>query len=175
MRNRFLVILAAGIVLSLGMRFGIPEEGMYPLSELKQLDLVEAGLEIDPSEIYNPNGLSLVDALVNVGGCTGSFVSGDGLIITNHHCAFRSISRVSSAENNYLEEGFLADNREDEIPAQGVTCRITESYEDVSEVILSSVEGVTDVTERIRLINQKISELEEEATDEENSITADVA
>lgn len=73
-----------------------PEEGMFPLSEIHKLDLKKAGLKIDQNEVYNPNGISLVDALVNVGGCTGSFVSNDGLIITNHHCAFSAVQLAST-------------------------------------------------------------------------------
>lgn len=72
------------------------DEGMFPLSEIHKLDLKKAGLKIDQNEIYNPNGTSLVDALVNVGGCTGSFVSGEGLIITNHHCAFSAVQLAST-------------------------------------------------------------------------------
>ena len=51
----------------------IPDEGMYPLSEISKLDLNSAGLKIDVDEVYNPDGVSLIDALVRIGGCTGSF------------------------------------------------------------------------------------------------------
>ncbi|WP_449440671.1 S46 family peptidase [Pedobacter steynii] len=80
------------------------EEGMFPLSEIYKLDLKKAGLKIDQNNIYNPKGTSLVDALVNVGGCTGSFVSNEGLIITNHHCAFSAVQLASTAEHDYLNK-----------------------------------------------------------------------
>ena len=75
-----------------------PEEGMYPLSEIDKVDLQKAGLKIETKEVYNPNGVSLVDALVQLSGCTGSFISENGLIITNHHCAFNAITKASTVE-----------------------------------------------------------------------------
>lgn len=144
-----------------------PEEGMFPLSEIQKVDLKKAGLKIDQKEVYNPNGLSLIDALVNVGGCTGSFLSDAGLIITNHHCAFESVQLASTPENDYLTNGFVAKTMEQEIPAKNLTCKITDSYEDVSDKILSSIKDVNDPVERINAINKKIAEIirEEQAKD----------
>ncbi len=105
--SRF-VLQVLFMITFLGMTNSVPEEGMYPLSEIHKVDLVKAGLKIDPLEVYNPNGISLIDALVKVGGCTGSFVSNKGLILTNHHCAFGAINRASTSEHNYLENGLLA-------------------------------------------------------------------
>lgn len=176
MRNRFSILLLALLfVFAGGMTFKAPEEGMYPLSEIKNVNLSQAGLQIPKSEIYNPDGVSLIDALVNLSGCTASFVSPEGLILTNHHCAFRAISSASTPSQNYLENGFAAKSKEEEIPAPNYTCRITDSYEDVTKEVLSAVEGEEDLAERSRLIDQKIDELEEEASDEEKSIEAEVS
>ena len=169
------LILAFLALLFLGAVSSVPEEGMYPLSDIPKDALVEAGLKINPDDIYNPDGISLIDALVNIGGCTGSFVSENGLIITNHHCAFRAVNNASTPEHNYLEEGFLAEDIKDEIPSSGYTVRITESYEDVSEKILSAVEGVEDLAERGLIISKKIKELEKAASDKEKSISAKVS
>jgi hypothetical protein len=73
-------------------------EGMYPLSEIHKLNLKAKGFKIDAKTLYNPQGVSLVDAIVQVGGCTGSFVSSEGLIWTNHHCAFGAVQAASRAE-----------------------------------------------------------------------------
>lgn len=145
----------------------MPDEGMYPLSEIAKLDLKKAGLKITTADVYSPGKTSLIDALVRVGGCTGSFISKDGLIITNHHCAFDYVRQASTVENNYLENGFYAGNREKEIPAQGLTCMITESYTDVSKQILAAADSAKLPQERIPLIQKKIKELvrEEEAKD----------
>ncbi|MBI9070860.1 MAG: S46 family peptidase [Melioribacteraceae bacterium] len=175
-KSKYVTVLAAVLViLFMGMFPSAPEEGMYPLSEVGKLDLVKAGLKIDPQELYNPNGTSLIDALVNIGGCTGSFVSEDGLVITNHHCAFGAISRASTPETNFLSDGFVAKDKSEEIPAKGYTVRIMESYKDVSEEILEAVADIEDLAERSREIGKKMRELAEEANDEENSIEARVS
>ncbi|GAB4132091.1 MAG: S46 family peptidase [Ignavibacteriales bacterium] len=163
------------IIFSLGFISPEKEEGMYPLSEIHKLDLVKAGLKINPHEIYNPNGISLIDALVNIGGCTGSFVSDKGLIITNHHCAFGAISAASTVENNLLENGFYAASLENEIPAKGYKCRITESYEDVSKIILDEADKFIDPIQRNNAIAKKISELEKNSSDQARSIEARVS
>lgn len=173
--NFKLIIVFIAATFILGMLPANPEEGMYPLSELDKIDLVEAGLKIDPKEVYNPDGISLVDALVQLSGCTGSFISDKGLIITNHHCAFGAIARSSTVDNNYLENGFHAKSFEEEIPATGYTCRITESYEDVSDIILDAVKNVNDPSERTKIIANKIQELSDAATNESESIVASVS
>src|SRR5215217_3003230 len=147
MKRKFPVLLIAIsilLVLLVQSAYKPWEEGMFPLSEINKLDLKKAGLKISANDIYNPKGTSLIDALVNVGGCTGSFVSAEGLIITNHHCAFSAVQLASTPENDYLTNGFVARNNEQEIEAKGLTCRITDSYTDVSDRILGSVAQVTD-------------------------------
>ncbi len=153
----------------------IPDEGMYPLSEISKLDLNSAGLKIDVDEVYNPDGVSLIDALVRIGGCTGSFVSEDGLILTNHHCSFGSVQKVSTVENNYLENGLIARTREEEIPAAGLTCRITVSYEDVSSRILSAANSVNNFTERINAISAAIKQIVVEEEKKDSTIEAEVS
>ncbi|WP_316812008.1 S46 family peptidase [Pedobacter heparinus] len=151
------------------------EEGMFPLSEIHKLDLKKAGLKINQNEIYNPNGTSLVDALVNVGGCTGSFISNEGLIITNHHCAFSAVQQASTPEHDYLTNGFVAKTHEQEIEAKGLTCRITDSYEDVSDRVLGAVAQVNDPSSRLKLINDAMKNIEVEAEKNDPGIQAEVS
>lgn len=151
------------------------EEGMFPLSEISKLDLATAGLQIPQQDIYNPNGISLIDALVNVGGCTGSFVSDKGLIITNHHCAFSAVQLASTKENDYLKNGFVAHTQEEEIQAKGLTARITQSYEDVSEEILNATTSVKDYNQRLNVIKNKIIEIQNRAMAADSNISAEVS
>jgi hypothetical protein len=151
------------------------DEGMYPLSEIHKLNLKAKGFKIAPKELYNPQGVSLVDAIVQVGGCTGSFVSGDGLILTNHHCAFGAVQAASTAEKDYLANGFLARNRSEEIPAKGYTCRITESYRDVSAEVLGAAKEGMSFAERAKAFEQKMKEIVAAEEAKTQGIRAEVA
>lgn len=175
MIKRLGMLVIALAVSSLQFTNMSPEEGMYPLSEISKLDMKKAGLKIDQSQVYNPNGLSLVDALVNVGGCTGSFVSNSGLIITNHHCAFESVQLASTPEKDYLTNGFVAKSYEEEIPAKNLTCKITDSYEDVSAKILESLKEVADPSERINKINAKVAEIIKAEEAKDKTIKAEIS
>ena len=177
MKNRILISAFSFLFITAfsGSTSFLPDEGMYPLSEIHKLNLNEAGLKISVDEVYNPDGISIVDALVNVGGCSGSFISDKGLIITNHHCVFGSVQRASTLENNYLENGFVAKTNEEEIPAEGLTCRITESYEDVSEIILKAANETDDIAERTKIIDAKIKDIIEIEEEKDSSIQARVS
>jgi hypothetical protein len=131
------------------------EEGMFPLSELKNIDVKKAGLKITPQELYNPSGTSLIDAIVRVGGCTGSFLSNEGLIVTNHHCAFSYVQAISDVKNDYIKLGFLAQNRQQEVPAKGLVCKITASYKDVSVDVLNGTQDL-DAVSRLKKIADNI-------------------
>ncbi len=154
-----------------------PEEGMFPVNEIVGLNLAEKGLEISPLEIFNPNPGEpcLVDGICRVNGCTGSFVSPDGLIITNHHCAYRAIQTASTASNDLLANGFVAANRNSEIPAPGYEVRITETYRDVSTEVLSAVTGEMDFVQRTRAIEKRQKEIEKQAEADQPGIRAEVA
>lgn len=153
----------------------VPDEGMFPLSDLDRAGLKAAGLMIDEKDIYNPGQVGLVDALVRVGGCSGSFVSEDGLIITNHHCVFSAVQLASTPQQDYLTHGFMAPQRQQEIEAQGLPIRITESYEDVSEQVLGAAAGISDPGERLRVIQAKQRELARAAEAEDPTIRAEVS
>ncbi len=151
------------------------DEGMYPLSEIHKLNLKAKGFKINAKDIYNPNGISLVDASVNVGGCSASFVSDEGLIITNHHCVFGTVQQVSTVQNDYVTNGFIARTREQEIPAKGLTARIIDSYRDVSKEILAGISDTTDPVERTKIIEKNSKSIVAEAEKKQPGMTASVA
>lgn len=174
-KTLFFIFLSITLIISFAFIPPKPDEGMFPLSDIRKLNLNEKGLKISVDELYNPNGVSLVDALVRIGGCSGSFVSEEGLIITNHHCVFGAVQKASTVENNYLENGFVAYSGEEEIPAEGLTVRITISYEDVSNEVLSAAESVDDVSKRSKAISDKISEIVKREEAKDSSIKAEVS
>ncbi len=151
------------------------EEGMIPLSELNKIDMKTAGFEINSTDIFNSDTPSLSDAIVKLGGCTGSFISGEGLILTNHHCAFYAVQQASTPEHDYLKNGFLAHNRSEEIEAKGYTVRITQSYTDVSGRVLAHLDTVTDFAERTHIIKKRIKEIVKQAEETHPGMRAEVS
>ena len=139
------------------------EEGMFPISAIDRVALNDKGMQLSTEQIFNPNQVCLVDGICRVNGCTGSFVSPHGLIITNHHCAYRAIQSASTSENDWLKHGFFSSSLEEEIPAPGYVVRITESYKDVSAEVLSAVDGAMSAAERSKAIEKRRKELEKEA------------
>lgn len=167
---RFILLFTILIMFSL-----FAEEGQYPLSEISKLDLKSKGLQMDPATIFNPDEVSLSDAIVNIGGCTGSFISPDGLMLTNHHCAFRAVQNASTAEHDYLSNGFSAATRSDEIPAPGYTVRITQSFKDVSAEVLSVLNEEMSGAERAKALEQKRKLMVKKTEDANPGMRAEVA
>ena len=149
------------------------DEGMFPISDLRKLDLKSKGLAIDPAEIYSTD-TSLIFAIVSVG-ATGSFISPEGLFITNHHVAFGAVQAASTTDRDYLRNGFLASSPADEIQARGMTARITESFADVSAEVLGAVTPDMDTTARTRAIEKRTKEIVARAEKERPGKRAEVA
>ncbi len=155
----FKKILLALLFFSMVTIPAVSEEGMLPLSELYKLDLKSKGLKIDPEELYNPDGISLVNGIINLSGCTASFVSRDGLILTNYHCAFSAIQGVTSKDKDYMKDGFSAVDRKKELRAKGYTVRIIESYKDVSNKVLKVVKKGMSFEQRAKAVKKQIKKI----------------
>lgn len=151
------------------------EEGMYPLSELEKLNLTAEGFQLKSTDIYNPNGISLTDAIINLSGCTASFISPTGLVLTNHHCALRAIQQASSRENDYMTHGFIARSPEEEIEAKGYTVRIIDSYKDVSKEVLKVVRKRMNFSQRAKAIAKRMKEIVNDIEKKNPGKRADVA
>ena len=148
---------------------------MYPMSELPRLNLADKGIELTAEQLFNPDQISLVDGICRVNGCTGSFVSDSGLIITNHHCAFDAIQKASTPQNDLLTSGFTAATREQEISAPDYQVRITENYRDVSSDVLAAVTDGMSFLDRTKAIDKRRKELEVAAEKETPRLRAEVA
>ncbi|MFH0779067.1 MAG: S46 family peptidase, partial [Candidatus Eisenbacteria bacterium] len=115
-----------------------PDEGMWLPHDLPDavVERMHAeGCELTKDEIFNSLGTGAANAVVKLG-ATGCFVSSEGLILTNHHVAFRAAQRMSTPERNYIERGFLARTREEEAPAIGYQAYVLQSVEDVTGEVL---------------------------------------
>ena len=112
------------------------DEGMWLPSLIgsRIKDMRSKGFRLSAEDIYSVNKASMKDAVVLFGGgCTGEFVSGEGLLLTNHHCGYGSIQQLSSVEHDYLTDGFWAASREGELPVPGLTVSILVRMEDVTD------------------------------------------
>ena len=118
------------------------DEGMWMINGIdKALEkqMKQRGLKLSANEIYNADapGATISDAIVSLDfGCTGSVISDEGLVITNHHCAYGDVHALSTDEKNYLEDGFWAMTRKEELPNEGLTVSFLERMEDVTDRIL---------------------------------------
>jgi hypothetical protein len=140
-----LVLTLAVTLSSVSFAFARVDEGMYMPDKIDMLtQLKKRGLKIDPQEIYNPAGGGLSEAVIRLSvGCTASFVSPEGLILTNHHCGFDGLVSASTPERDLVETGFKADNRAGEIPAKGYSIFITQRIEDVTAKVKNGTDALT--------------------------------
>ncbi len=144
-------------------------EGMWLPSLIhKNIEEMQAmGLEISAEDLYSEDGTSLKDAIVRFGrGCTGAFISSQGLLITNHHCGYGQIQQHSSVENDYLTEGFWASRADEELPNEELTITLLVRMEDVTHRVLEATEPDMD-EERFQEAVAKVSrEIAKEAEEE---------
>ena len=122
------------------------DEGMWMLPLLQKMNgkqMKDMGCELSPKQIYNINH-SLKDAIVQFGGgCTGEIVSKNGLLLTNHHCGYGHIQKLSSVEHDYLKDGYWAMNLSEELPCEGLTVTFLEYMEDITDALEKVEKKVT--------------------------------
>ena len=135
------------------------DEGMWLLPLLQKFNsdaMRNIGCRLTAEDIYSINKTSLKDAIVQFGGgCTGEIISEEGLLVTNHHCGYSSIQRLSTPEHNYLEDGFWALSKDAELPVPGLTVTFMRSMQDVTSVF----RGLKDNKE----VEAKMAEVEKAA------------
>ena len=141
----------------------IADEGMWLPNQLKQtcaMRMAEAGCKLPPEALYSEDAASLKDAVVRFGnGCTGEVVSADGLLLTNHHCGYEYVQALSTVADDYLQNGFAAKSRSEELPCPGLTVRFLQYMEDVSAQILTGIPLPDDLQLREDTIRQGCQKL----------------
>jgi len=152
---RFLMI---GACLLAAAGAALADEGMWMLNQLPAEALQKAGLQLKTTDIYTPGGASLAQAVCLLGG-TGEFVSPEGLILTNHHVAFSAIQFNSTAENNYLENGFTANSLQEELRSPNSTCSVLQDIRDVTAEMRAVLSDDMTPRERHDAIDRKSKEL----------------
>ena len=162
-------LLLAGMMLS---QFTLrADEGMWLVSMLNRITMAEAqglGLNLSAEEIYDINNASLKDAIVrlNGGSCTGEVISSQGLVLTNHHCAYDAIQGFSSTENDYLTDGFFALAHDQEMHIDDFVISFLVRIDDVTSRILENVTLEMSEDERNAAIREARKALMEEMNPE---------
>lgn len=167
MRNRLVVaLLLFSVFMNSALR---ADEGMWIplLIEKYNIKLMqEKGFKLSAEDIYSVNKACMKDAVLSFGGgCTGEIISGEGLLITNHHCGYGQIQDHSSLENDYLRNGFWAMSRKEELTNPGLTVTILKRMEDVTSAVLIGVTDAMAQTERETIISKNISEIQKKAVE----------
>lgn len=131
------------------------DEGMWVPQQLPEISksLKKAGLKLDPRQLANLTGDPL-GAVVSLGGCTASFVSPQGLVVTNHHCAYGAIQLNSTPERNLIDTGFNAASPGDELSA-GPNARVyvLDEITDVTAQVRQAIAAAPSPIERTRAVD----------------------
>ena len=167
------ILFLIGAGLAMEMR---ADEGMWMIHAIDsalEKKMQERGLELSAREIYNADapGTSVADAVVSLEfGCTGSIISDQGLLITNHHCAYSDVHKLSTPEHNYLEEGFWAMSSDEEKNITGKKAYFLKRVLDVTEEV-AALEAQMKA-EGKPLGSRKLSHLMEKKYSEETGLEA---
>ncbi len=139
-------ILSTALLLLAGSLGTFADEGMWMLNRIDQktADVMKnLGLTLTPSELYNPDGVSLKDAVVDFGDfCSGVVVSDKGLVFTNHHCGYGAIQALSTPEDDILKNGFVAHSMKEERPAQGLFVRFLQRTEECTSRVMTALDSI---------------------------------
>ncbi len=154
--KKFTLMLGSALA-ACAMNAAFADEGMFTPDQLPEIadDLKKAGLNINPEQLTDLTKFPM-GAVISLAGCTASFVSPEGLVVTNHHCARGSIQFNSTEDNNYLEDGFLAATKSDELPAApGSRIYVTVEVTDVTEAVTGGLADGLSGRERFDAIDSK--------------------
>jgi hypothetical protein len=115
------------------------DEGMWMPQQLPQVakQLKAAGLKLDPASLTKLTEFPM-NAIVSLGGCSASFVSPQGLVVTNHHCVYNSVAQNSRPERDLLANGFVAHSLDEELPAApGSRIFVTKDVLNVTDKVIT--------------------------------------
>jgi hypothetical protein len=157
------IVFLLGSVFILNTSVSFADEGMWLLSLLGKNyeEMQQKGFKLTPEDIYSVNKGSIKDAIIGLGQdgrpfwhfCTGEIVSDQGLFLTNHHCGYGMIQTHSTVEHDYLQDGFWALSKDQELPNQGTTASILVRMEDVTSQVLAVLNNNMSEEDRNREID----------------------
>lgn len=166
------------LIILLGLPHPRPDEGQWLPEQFLAMDwdaLKQRGLEMTKEEFWHPEKGGVLSAAVQINGCSASFVSADGLVVTNHHCGFGAIQRLSSVSKNYVEQGFVAADREAELPAPGMVVYVMKAMTDVTERVHAAMAKAKTDLERHYAEGEAIAAIVAEAEAAEKDVSCRVS
>lgn len=137
------------------------DEGQWQPHQLRQLksELKRIGITV-PVEKLTDLTKHPMSAIVSLGNCSASFVSPDGLVVTNHHCAYDAIQRNATAEKNYIVNGFLARTRAEELPGgPNQLVYVTDKVENVTDRVLKDLSPAMSGRARHEAVESRVKAL----------------
>jgi len=137
--------------------------------------LKELGVKFDTTSFSNLGNAPMA-AIVSLGNCSASFVSPQGLVITNHHCVIKALQNITKKnEPNYLVNGFYAPSEKDEKSA-GSTARVfvTRSFKDVTEAVRGGIDQITNDLDRYKKIEERVKAITKTCEAREKGIRCQV-
>lgn len=130
------------------------------LEGVNETEMQNLGMKMTAKDIYDVNNSSLKDAIVHFnGGCTAEIISSQGLLLTNHHCGYGQIQAHSSVDNDYLQDGFWAMNRSEELKNPGMYVTFINRIDDVTALVLEGVLESMDLRAQQSLIDKNIAKV----------------
>ena len=145
------------------------DEGMWMLPLLQKMNakaMKDLGCELTPQQIYDINNSSIKDAIVQFGGgCTGEIISSEGLLVTNHHCGYGNIQKLSTVEHDYLKDGYWAMNRSEELPCEGLTVTFLEYMQDITPLLDKAEKKARKENKGAEDIDKLVAEAKEAAAE----------
>jgi hypothetical protein len=167
--KKFILLFASVYLINSLTLNAAPDEGMWLPMLIKRLnaeDMAKHGCKLTPEEIYQVNQTALKDAIVSLEFCTAEIVSANGLMFTNHHCAYDAIQENSSVKHNYLDNGFWAKSFNEELKIPGQTASILVRMEDVTTEVLKGIDDNTSASDRSKMIADVSKEIIKKAGEE---------
>lgn len=171
-------MLLRPVVLFLAAVTLLPDEGQWLPTQVRDMDweaLKKRGMVMTKDEFWHPEKGGVLSAAVQINGCTASFVSADGLLVTNHHCGFGAISELSTPEHNFLRDGFAAADRGAELPAPGMVASVLKRIEDVTATVHAAQAEAKDDLDRWSRTQQILNRLMKEGEAKEANTKCSVA
>lgn len=156
----------------------LPDEGQWLPTQVREMDwaaLQKRGMKLTKDEFWHPEKGGVLSATVQINGCTASFCSPDGLLVTNHHCGFGAVSALSTVEHNFLRDGFAAAERKDELPAPGMVALVLKRIEDVTATVHEAQSKAKDDLERWSFTQQILTRLVRDGEKKEANTKCSVA